>query len=155
MLHRALPILMIVMLLAGCTKERQQMRQALSGKPPVIAGSLEGEWLVADLNGGGAPGPRMRLKFEGGDHGTSSVSGSTGCNRFQARWQQDGAKLALTMGAVTMRACEPGPTEIEGRFLALLPAITDVTYTEAGEAILTAPDGRRMLLKRLPAPAQQ
>lgn len=153
-MNHVLPMLLAFLLLPGCKDQRQQLGQAMSGKPPVIAGSLEGDWLVADLNGGGAPGAYVTLKFDGGDAGTSIVSGSSGCNRYRATWQQDGAKLILKMGAVTMRACEPGPMDIERRFLALLPAITSVTYTEAGEALLAAADGRRMLLRRPPAPPQ-
>lgn len=152
----AAPALAALLLLAlsGCSNERRQMRAALSGKPPVIAGTLEGDWLVADLNGGGAPGPGVTLKFDPGDADTSVVSGSSGCNRFQARWQQQAARLTLTMGASTMMACAPAAMDIERRFLALLPAVTSVTYTEAGEAILAAPDGRRLQLTRPPAPPQ-
>lgn len=33
------------------------------------------------------------------------VAGSTGCNRFTGRWQQDGSALTITVGATTLAAC--------------------------------------------------
>jgi heat shock protein HslJ len=145
----ALLLAFALLTLAGCREQRQQLGQALSGKPPVIAGSLEGEWRFADLNGGGAV-PGGMLLFDGGDHG--QVSGTAGCNRFNGRWGQADGRLKLGPFAATRMACPPPVMEVEGRVLAVLEAATSVGYTEAGDAILATPDGRRLTLTRAPKP---
>lgn len=138
-----------LLVLAGCQDQRRQLGQALSGKPPVIAGSLEGAWQIADLNGGG-PVARGELRFEGGDQGTSRVSGSAGCNRITGSWKQDGATLKLGPFASTMMACPPPAMAVERRVLALLAAVNSVTYTADGAAILATADGRKLKLTRPP-----
>lgn len=145
----ALPVALIALaLLPGCRAQQAQLKQALSGKPPVIAGSLEGSWQLADLNGGGAPAPSITLAFDGGDQGTSLVAGSGGCNRFTGAWRQEGASLKLGPFAVTRMACPPAAMAVEQRFLDVLGDVTGVTYSEAGEAMLTTNDGRRLRLRR-------
>jgi len=141
----------ILALLPGCREQRSQLKQAISGKPPVIAGSLEGDWLLADLNGGGQPQPAITLTFDGGDQGTSIVAGSSGCNRFTGPWRQDGRSLKLGPFAGTQMACPSAIMVVEQHFLGVLADVTSVTFTEAGDAMLTAPDGRRLRLRR-PAP---
>lgn len=136
--------------LTACAAERAQFGQALSGKPPEIAGHLEGDWVVADLNGGGTPAGSFTLNFDGGDDNTSRVSGKSGCNRFTGRWQQNGRTLKLGPLGSTMMACEGPVMELEQRFLALLDAANAVSYTAQGEAVLQTPDGRRLTLKRPP-----
>jgi heat shock protein HslJ len=135
-------------LLPGCREQRAQLGQALSGKPPVVAGSLEGEWQLADLNGGGAPAGGITLLFDPGDHNSSQVSGNSGCNRFTGPWTQNGAALKLGPLATTMMACPPPVMEVENRLLAALSAVTTVRYTEAGAADLITADGRIMRLRR-------
>jgi heat shock protein HslJ len=140
--------LVLPILLAGCAAQRAQLGQALSGKPPEIAGSLEGDWVVADLNGGGAPAGSFTLNFDGGDDNTSRVSGKSGCNRFMGKWQQNGRSLTLGPLGGTMMACEGDVMALEQRFLAVLDAARSVSFTDKGEAVLAAPDGRRLTLKR-------
>jgi len=149
-MRMALLIPFALLALASWSDQRQQLGQALSGKPPVIAGSLEGEWQIADLNGGG-PVAQSRLMFDPGDQGTSRISGTAGCNRFSGHWKQDGATLQLGPMAATRMACPPPAMEIEQRVLALLEAATSVTYTADGAAILATPDGRKLTLRK---PAQ-
>lgn len=148
------PALLVLALLPGCREQRAQLGQAMSGKPPVIAGSLEGRWVLADLNGGGAPAAAITLMFDPGDQGTSRVAGSSGCNRFTGSWKQDGRTITLGKFASTMMACPPPIMEVERRFLTTLEAVNTATYTEAGEAILSAPDGRKLLLRRPPEPPE-
>ena len=145
---------LVLLALSGCREQRQQLGQALSGQPPVIAGSLEGEWQMADLNGGGAvAGGSLRFDAgakDGGDQATSRVSGTAGCNRFNGGWKQHGGRLKLGPFAATMMACPPPAMDVERRVLALLEAVNSVTYTTDGEAQLAAPDGRKLRLRRLP-----
>ncbi len=150
-MRRTLVITCAALGLMGCNEQRQQLGQALSGEPPVIAGTLEGDWLVADLNGGGAPAG-VTILFDPGDQNTSRVTGSGGCNRFTGAWQQDGATLKLGPIASTMMACDPAKMEVEQRFTATLADVNRVTYTAAGEALLSTADGRKITLRRPPEP---
>lgn len=134
-------------LIVGCKDQRQQLGQALSGQPPVIAGSLEGAWLVADLNGGGAPAG-VTIQFEAGDHDTSRVAGNSGCNRFVGNWRQNGAALNLGPMASTRRMCDAAAMDIESRLLAVLASAATVTYRPSGEAVLATADGRKLTLRR-------
>lgn len=149
---RSLALLWLLLLaLTGCREQRQQLGQSLSGKPPVVSGSLEGEWRIADLNGGGGVADG-NLLFDPGDQGTSRVSGTAGCNRFNGSWKQDGATLKLGPFAATMMACPPPLMAVEQRVLAVLEAATSVTYAKDGRAILAAADGRKLTLLRAPRP---
>lgn len=148
---RTLLLPLLFLALVGCREQRQELGQAMSGKPPVISGSLEGEWQIADLNGGGSVAGG-NLMFDPGDQGTSRVSGTAGCNRFNGAWKQDGSTLKLGPFASTMMACPPPAMEVEQRVVALLEAVNSVSYTQAGEAILAAPDGRKLKLMRAPKP---
>jgi heat shock protein HslJ len=146
-MRAALLLPVALLLLAGCGDQSPKLGQALSGKPAVIAGSLEGDWQIADLNGGG-PVAGSSLRFDPGDQGTSRMGGTTGCNRFNGGWKQDGATLKLGPFATTMMACPPPAMEVERRVLALLEAATGVTYTADGAAILATADGRKLVLRK-------
>lgn len=145
-------LLILPALLAACTPQRALMGQALSGKPPEIAGTLAGDWVVADLNGGGALPGSFTLNFGSADGGGARVSGKSGCNRFMGGWVQDGPTLKLGPLGGTMMACEGDVAELEQRFLAVLGAVAAVRFTADGRAELRAPDGRRLTLKRPPTP---
>ena len=143
--------LVCVLLLAGCRHEVQEAKRLMKGEAPVVTGTLEGKWLLADLNGGGAPAVPVDLEFDPGDQGTSRVAGSSGCNRFTGAWQQDGTRLTLGPVASTMVACPPPAMEVERKFLGVLQAVTMVEYQADGTVRLKAADGRQLLLKRPPA----
>ncbi|WP_372916524.1 META domain-containing protein [Sandarakinorhabdus sp.] len=146
---RRLLLPLALLALAGCREQRQQLGQALSGQPPVIAGNLEGEWQLADLNGGGAvAGGSLRFGVAGSD---GSVGGTAGCNRFNGGWKQDGGNLKLGPFTATKMACPPPVMDVERRVLALLEAVNSVTYTADGGAFLAARDGRKLRLRRPPA----
>ena len=132
--------------LAGCAKEVALVK----GEMPVIAGSLAGgQWQVEDLNGGGViDDARLEMTFEPGDQGGGRVSGVSGCNRFNGRWQQQGATVALGPLAGTRMACAQALMELEGKFLATLAAVTMVSFDATGAAFLKAPDGRVIKVRK-------
>ena len=140
-------LLFILALLActGCREQRQQLGQALSGRPPVIAGTLAGTWQLVDLNGGGTvAGGAMQFSSDG------QLSGSAGCNRFGGRWQQAATSLQLGPLVATRMACAAAVMDVEQRVLALLGAVRSVSFSAAGEAVLATPDGRTLRLARPP-----
>ena len=132
--------------LSGCAKEVALVK----GEMPALGGSLEGgPWLVEDLNGGGVPdGVRVDATFEPGDQNTSMVFGASGCNRFRGGWQQTGATVKFGPLAGTMMACEPAKMDTERKFLQTMEAVTTVSFDATGAALLKAPDGRAIKLRR-------
>jgi heat shock protein HslJ len=136
----ALIALLLLPLLAGCQNERQQLGQALSGKPPVVAGSLIGRWTMADLNGGGAVAGGM-LEFS-----ADKLAGTAGCNRLMGSWQENGAVLTIGPLAATRMACAPAAMSQEQRVMALLAMKLTVQYGENGGVTLIVADGRRLRL---------
>ncbi|OSZ72199.1 hypothetical protein CAP39_02225 [Sphingomonas sp. IBVSS1] len=139
-MRRALIALLALASLAGCQAERRQLGQALSGKPPVLAGSLVGRWTMADLNGGG-PVARGELAFT-----ADNVAGTAGCNRLTGGWQQAGATIRLGPLAVSRMACPPAVMAVEARVIALLNAAKRVEFDARGGATLISDDGQRLRL---------
>ena len=131
---------------SGCAKEVALVK----GEMPKLGGSLEGgPWLVEDLNGGGVPdGVRLDASFDPGDQNTSTVSGTSGCNRFRGGWQQSGATVKFGPLAGTMMACEPAKMDTERKFLQTMEAVTRLSFDATGAALLRAPDGRAIKLRR-------
>jgi heat shock protein HslJ len=146
MMMRALMIGVGLMALSGCAKEAALVK----GDMPALGGSLEGgPWLVEDLNGGGIPdGVRVDATFEPGDHDTSVVFGASGCNRFRGGWKQTGATVKFGPLAGTMMMCEPAKMDTERKFLQTMEAVTTVSFDATGAALLKAPDGRAIKLRR-------
>lgn len=138
--------LVMLALLAGCSKAEDVM----TGKEPVLGGSLEGgPWLVEDVNGGGIiDNARVDLTFEGDDAGGSVVYGKSGCNRYRGAWKQNGTAVKFGPLAGTMMACSPALMDLEQKFLKTMEAVTEVRFDATGAALLTAPDGRAIKIRR-------
>jgi heat shock protein HslJ len=133
-------------MVGGCAREVALVK----GVEPVVQGSLEGgPWLVEDLNGGGMiDNARIDLTFDPGDHGTSGVYGKSGCNRFRGSWTQTGSTVKFGPLAGTMMACAPALMELEQKFLKTMEAVTTVSYDASGAALLKAPDGRVIKIRK-------
>ena len=145
MMMRAMIVGMGLLALSGCTKDAN-----LAKAMPALGGSLEGgPWLFEDINGGGVPdGVRADITFEPGDQNTSVVFGTGGCNRFRGGWEQKGAAIKLGPLAGTMMACEPAKMDMERKVMQTLEAVLKVSFDSTGAALLTAPDGQALRLRR-------
>lgn len=134
--------------LANCATK--DVGRGMKGEPPALGGSLEGgPWLVEDLNGGGIlDNARFELTFDPGDQNTSQVAGRSGCNRFGGSWQQNGASVKFGPLISTMMACPPALMDLERKFLSTLEAVTTVSFDATGAALLKAPDGQAIKLRR-------
>jgi putative lipoprotein len=119
-------------------------------KLPPLGGSLEGgPWLVESINGTKIdPGVRADLTFEPGDQNTSVVFGTGGCNRLRGGWQQTGTTIKLGPLAGTMMMCEPEKMAVEQKVMRGLEAVTTVGFAADGSAMLKAPDGGVIVLRR-------
>lgn len=114
--------------------------------PGAMAGMAEAEalpdltaqaWLVVALRGEtplGAMPPTLRFDAEG------RVSGSTGCNRFTARYVRDGQMLAISEPATTRMSCPRALLAQETRFLTGLSAVT-LFRAGAGAMVILGDEG--------------
>lgn len=127
--------------------------RVVKGELPPLGGSLEGgPWLVEDVNGGGViDNARLEMTFDPGDQNSSRVSGRSGCNRFSGSWQQTGAAVKFGPLASTRMACPPALMDLERKFLATLAAVTTLSFDTTGAALLKAPDGQAIKIRREPA----
>lgn len=145
-MKNALVAISAVLVLAGCANSGT----AADNKMPPLGGSLEGgPWVIESINGV-AVNPKVRadLTFEPGDQNTSMVFGTGGCNRLRGGWQQTGTTIKLGPIAGTMMMCEPEKMEVEQKVLKGLEAATTVGFAPDGAAMLKAPDGGVMVLRR-------
>lgn len=118
---------------------------------PALGGSLEGgPWLIESINGVAVdPSVRADLTFEPGDHDTSMVFGTGGCNRLRGGWTQTGTTIKLGPIAGTMMMCESDvKMQTEQKVMKGLEAATTVSFASDGAAMLTAPDGGVIKLRR-------
>jgi heat shock protein HslJ len=76
------------------------------------------------------------------------VFGASGCNRFRGGWKQTGATVKFGPLAGTMMMCEPAKMDTESKFLKTMEAVTTVSFDTTGAALLKAPDGRSIKLRR-------
>ncbi|WP_310497873.1 META domain-containing protein [Sandarakinorhabdus sp.] len=142
-IHTCLAVVVAVLALAGCKREVAEAGRLVAGKPPLVIGTLVGDWQVADLNGGGVPAGAPRLRFA-----ADGLSGSAGCNRVAGPWKLEAGRLTVGPLMATRMACEPARMDTETKLLGVLGAADSVTFDVTGQASLTTPDGRRVLLRR-------
>lgn len=106
-------------------------------------------WALLSINGMSAEGRAAMLNFDG-----RGVSGSTGCNSFNADYVLDGMAISFGPARTTRMACAPRLMGQERAMLDLLSAaeaqpvgdryrrLGAVRYAPNGNMILSAPDGR-------------
>ena len=137
--------------LPGCAMVSAEMNDAKSAgtASPHTVGLDGGPWLVEDINGGGIlDNARADVTFDNGNPASPAVYGRSGCNRYRGGWQQDGATVKFGPLAGTMMACAPPLMDLERKFLATLEAVTVVSIDATGAALLKAPDGRMIRIRK-------
>lgn len=112
--------------------------RSISARADGDAAGIHGrDWVLRTLDGAaiaaeGAP----TLRFDG-----ESVSGDTGCNRWNGQHVRTAGRSRFILGAMTQRAClAPARMSLERRFLDALAQATDVRLEE-GALILRNADG--------------
>jgi heat shock protein HslJ len=131
MQSRRLPCLYRIALLAFVCLRASEGGQLWAIAAMSTEASLIGtSWLAEDIGGRGVvDGVYSTLIFESEER----VSGSSGCNRYQAPLQLSGTALRLGMASTTRRACPPAVMDQERRFLAALDAAR--TYRRDGSTL--------------------
>lgn len=116
---------------------------------PLTIEALVGTWRVADIAGGGVTDTTIRFAQNG------DVFGSTGVNRYTAKVNIDGPKLALQMGLATTRAAgSPALMEQEAKFLSALKKVTRWQLDESGLLLLQDDNGTTQLRCSRTAPSK-
>ena len=142
---------MTALALPGCAMVNAEMNDA---KPagtasPQIVRLEGGPWLVEDINGGGIiDNARADVTFDTSNDARPAVYGRSGCNRYRGGWKQEGATVKIGPLAGTLMACAPALMALERKFLDTLEAVTVVNIDATGAALLKAPDGRIIKIRK-------
>lgn len=110
-----------------------------------IMTAIEGGWRVIRLGEDMPPeGVTVTIAFAP----DGSVSGNSGCNRFNGSYTLSGEGLSFGSMAVTRMACKGAGMQTEQRFLDLLTKITRATPGDNAQLRLMAGDDQAMVLDR-------
>ncbi len=132
--------------LSGCATSEKTAAAA-----PAVHHSLEGgPWKVVSFDDGSIVPENVNvdLTFDPGDHNTSRVSGSSGCNRFNGGWQQNGSSIKLGPIMGSMMMCDDAKMKVEGKLLAVLNAASTLSWDADGTAKISTADGKWVKLRR-------
>ncbi len=116
---------------AGCGDDAEPAAEWPGAVPWSLASGL-------DVRGWEASAPSATF----GDGG--ELAGSTGCNRFHARYERDGASLEIQPVATTLVGCEPAMQAVEREYVAALERVGG--WRLAGDdLVLDDDDGQELL----------
>ena len=114
-----LPLAALAVLLPACggddeggSETAAQDPAELEGKSWVLTQMLDanGDTQIVDIG--------VNAEFDG-----SSISGTSGCNRYNASYEASGDEISFGQIAGTQMACEPDVMGVEDRYLELLSQI--------------------------------
>lgn len=111
----------------------------------VTAESLDGEYKILEIKGANSVPEDIIFNF---NLLGNRVSGSTGCNRFSAHYDQQGNKLEFSTPMNTRKYCE-GKMETERKILSSLENATKLVRTGNGIVILSPNDEQLMTLIKI------
>ena len=101
---------------------------------------IVGAWVVAAVGSGGTLAPVVdgtEPAVEFGEDG--SLTGTTGCNRFNATWTGSGSDLTITPLATTKMACaDEAASAQEQVIVTVLPTVTGWSATAQGIDLVDA-----------------
>jgi heat shock protein HslJ len=112
---------------------------------PVPGAPILGDWRVQSIAGRPvARGSHVTASFSGG-----RISGNTGCNRYNGTYRFERGRLTSGPLATTRRACvQQYANNQERTLLNLLGQRLTVSSTRNGRLVLTARNGRTLVLAR-------
>lgn len=114
----------------------QQAAVTVGSPPPAITGN----WRLTGMNGAGIiPGSEINAVF--GDN--NNLSGSAGCNSYNASYQTSGAGLSITIAGTTQLFCDQpaGVMEQESTYIMVLSNVTGFEI-QGNQLTITSTRGR-------------
>lgn len=141
------PVLLLAAALSACGDDGSGSGEADGPTTTAASDDLNGtSWVLTGWSSDGTmqdpvTGGEAVLDF--GDAGR--VSGSGGCNRFFATWEQDGSSLTMSIGGSTQIACEVFTTTQEAAVFAGLEATS--TFQLDGDTLLLLDDAGDTVLE--------
>lgn len=112
-------------------------------KPDAPAPSLEGQWMVEDINNGGViDNSYLTLNVSG-----ATVSGSAGCNNFTGSLTQTASTLSISQLALTRKMCPPALMQQEQRYMQALGSITTLKQSATKPWVFLTADDADIRLK--------
>lgn len=103
------------------------------------------EWTVESI-AGVAVIPNTKVTMTFGTDG--NLSGSGGCNRFNAGYTLTGEGLSIGTGMRTQMACEPPIMQQEDRFMAAIDSVQGFETAGPGRLTLLTASGERIIARR-------
>jgi heat shock protein HslJ len=97
----------------------------------------ESKWVMMEEGGVVAAGMVSEISISLVD---GRISGTAGCNRFNAGYRMDSGQIQIAGISTTRMACEPDVMEREDAFLASLASVTAIQM-DGADLILITPDG--------------
>ncbi len=120
--------------------------------------SLDGNWQVLRYNNGrqGVVSPLLGTELDLSFLEGGRIGGNSGCNRYSAKVQLDGSKVAITAPLSTRRLCiaPAGVMEQEQQFLAALTSVATLRQEGPRLELRRADGALALILRRLPTAAQ-
>ena len=111
---------------------------------PTGPGLTGGEWTVVKLRDEPfVEGSTITLAFEG-----NQLSGTAGCNRYDASYKVTKTSLTITPAGMTKKLCKPDVMTQEARFAKFLAKTEGYEIDESGTLIITASTGHTLTARR-------
>ena len=133
---------LLVLLVSACGDDDDDQPAAASAPPTELAGT---KWVLSSYvaNDEDVDSAAVSALDFGADGKT--VSGTTGCNNFGGTFTQDGAKLTIALGPMTLVACTDDATTAQER--AIVDGLPKVaSFTDTGQLALLDDKGVALLI---------
>jgi heat shock protein HslJ len=127
--------------LAAATEEPTEMP---TEAPDAEGDAPSGNWTLVSMGSGADPVPvpdglEVTANFVDG-----TVSGTNGCNNYNAPYTVDGESLTIAQGVSTMMACDEPAMTLETDYMAALQSVTGFAMTD-GNLVLMYGDGNELV----------
>lgn len=133
---------LLVVLVSACGDDDDQQPAAASVPATELAGT---SWVLSSYVADDAVVDAAAVSALDFAADGSTLSGTTGCNNFGGTFTQDGAKLTIQLGPMTLMACTDDAANAQERAITqALPTVA--SFTAAGQLALLDDEGAAILI---------
>jgi heat shock protein HslJ len=134
---------LVLVAVVGCGSDDADDASSTTSSTAPTSASLAGtRWVLGAAADLGVPTAGVAVTAEFDDQ---RVTGSSGCNSYNASYETDGEELTIGPVAGTRMACGPAPTAVEQAYLARLERVAFYEIDQ-GELTLSGPDRAALLV---------